>query len=1118
MRHTHIFALALVLVLTAGARAVEQLPGKAVPAGAITPIYDLAAPVYHVRKAAQHPVIDGKADEWKDVPAMLLDRQEQARGWNGPDDLRGTLRTLWDDQGLYFCLEVTDDVHNAPNYDTNLWENDCCQFAFDPYLNGPKGGFDQDEHSYLLGDSPKGPIFAAYRMPGASFEKECLLKDRSVKMAAQADGARVFEWMLTWEQLAPVSPWVLGRCGFSWTLNDNDGNGFKGAMFWTKGVIYGQDAAQFGQLVFDGARGTKPAALGLRPEMKIAGDAAGSRWLNVAGAEPWDTARLLVNTPDGGKVTAKAAVYLPGEKKAVATGSLTAEVAAGTPTVFAWDLGTLNDGSYEVEYTVAKVESATPGRLGFFKVNIDGLRVKRDALRRQFGLDRPWDPLAGASALLRRHRGMVANLLQMLDEETWAAAMKNEDTRNEQLTRLANLAAMITTLENEKDFLSEQRGIFWSAYYSSADGSGQSFVVSLPPNFSPLKTYPLIVHLHGAGGVPGLNATGQFNKMNYILVMPWGRGGLTQYRGLGEDDVLNVIDYMKSWYRIDDDRVYVTGASMGGEGAWRMAARHPDIFAAAAPMCGWPELAPIENLRNLPLFNQHGGQDWVVPVTYSRFAVWKMQAWGYPVLYKEIPESGHGISGLYPANDWMLELRRRNKPEAVTFTTLQPDAPYNSAYWATIRQFADPHRKASVNARAIGAGDQQSLAMSVKNVAVLELNVDRMPLSRSKGLLLQVDGNLLQYKDDLPARLFLVANGDKGWSFFRDWQPPVSPSRPYRAGAAANLYAGEPLMIVYGTQGSKERTAALRAAADNLSRFSGSGSAVDEDMPAGRIPVKSDREVTAENLERFNLIILGGASDCALTSLIQSRLPLAFNEHNELIAGGRGPLKLDGGHYTLAHYNPLAPRRLIYLIAFDATNDLKALEKPRELLSGIWDDALGDAADLVAESPAGRRALQFADNWQWQVLPGADHPAPPAYYDARLLALTTLAVARETAHVDFALDVIDKENPPAPKDMLKWDHTLADLAVVRSPLSTMAGSLTGAELLALPGKAPDWGEWIFSPALDEKTIDPGRVYRVVLPLNAAWTLAQAAQLNLRSPQQGPEIAPVEVWKALEAAK
>lgn len=124
MRCSHALAFTLVLILAVGAWAAEGLTGRAVPAGEIAPVLDREAPVYTVGKAAKRPVIDGVADEWKDIPAMVLDQPEQARGWNGPEDLRGALRLQWDEQGLYFCLEVVDNVHSAPNYESNWWEND----------------------------------------------------------------------------------------------------------------------------------------------------------------------------------------------------------------------------------------------------------------------------------------------------------------------------------------------------------------------------------------------------------------------------------------------------------------------------------------------------------------------------------------------------------------------------------------------------------------------------------------------------------------------------------------------------------------------------------------------------------------------------------------------------------------------------------------------------------------------------------------------------------------------------------------------------------------------------------------------------------------------------------
>ncbi len=121
---------------------------------------------------------------------------------------------------------------------------------------------------------------------------------------------------------------------------------------------------------------------------------------------------------------------------------------------------------------------------------------------------------------------------------------------------------------------------------------------------------------------------------------------------------------------IDDDRVYLMGESMGGSGAWYLASRHPDLFAAAAPVYGGrdgrviPSLedslsrrqrinfeaflqersstfSSLENLIDLPLYVQHGDSDQQVNVENSRYTVRMLQRWGYDVRYREHPGLGH---------------------------------------------------------------------------------------------------------------------------------------------------------------------------------------------------------------------------------------------------------------------------------------------------------------------------------------------------------------------------------------------------------------------------------------------------------------------------------------------
>ena len=70
-------------------------------------------------------------------------------------------------------------------------------------------------------------------------------------------------------------------------------------------------------------------------------------------------------------------------------------------------------------------------------------------------------------------------------------------------------------------------------------------------------------------------------------------------------------------YRVDPDRVYVTGLSAGGSGTWALLAQEPERFAAAIPICGAGSRAGIKRLVDLPIWVFHGAKDPVQPVEES---------------------------------------------------------------------------------------------------------------------------------------------------------------------------------------------------------------------------------------------------------------------------------------------------------------------------------------------------------------------------------------------------------------------------------------------------------------------------------------------------------------------
>lgn len=84
--------------------------------------------------------------------------------------------------------------------------------------------------------------------------------------------------------------------------------------------------------------------------------------------------------------------------------------------------------------------------------------------------------------------------------------------------------------------------------------------------------------------------------------------------------VMEVIEHVKRTLRIDEDRIYLSGLSLGGGGAWTVAQEHPEIFAALAPVCGGynsPTKAGGIAAANLPVWAFHGDRDPIVPLGRS---------------------------------------------------------------------------------------------------------------------------------------------------------------------------------------------------------------------------------------------------------------------------------------------------------------------------------------------------------------------------------------------------------------------------------------------------------------------------------------------------------------------
>jgi predicted peptidase len=107
--------------------------------------------------------------------------------------------------------------------------------------------------------------------------------------------------------------------------------------------------------------------------------------------------------------------------------------------------------------------------------------------------------------------------------------------------------------------------------------------------------------------------------------------------------IIDVIHQLKKEFSLDADRIYVTGASMGGSGTWDIITRYPKLFAAAAPINGVSDPAKASLIAHMPIWAFHGQQDKVSAVQNTRNMIRELRKNGSACRYTEFEDLGHGI-------------------------------------------------------------------------------------------------------------------------------------------------------------------------------------------------------------------------------------------------------------------------------------------------------------------------------------------------------------------------------------------------------------------------------------------------------------------------------------------
>ncbi len=462
--------------------------------------------------------------------------------------------------------------------------------------------------------------------------------------------------------------------------------------------------------------------------------------------------------------------------------------------------------------------------------------------------------------------------------------------------------------------LRSQDQSYKTTFLSSIDGSVQYFAVLPPKDYDPGKTYALILSLHGAG----VEAQGQveaYTKKDWaFIVSPTNRRPFGfDWQDWGRLDFLEVLSEAKKRFLIDENRIYLTGHSMGGHGTWHIGLHFPDLFAAIAPSAGWTSfqlyvpyflrksylfghpgvlavtdmalreeraLSFVENALNLPIYILHGGADDNVPPVHARFFYSELKKLGYDAVFKEVPGKGHwwdeketeGVDCVDSSEliEFLKSQARNPYPKHVFFKTTDIGLK-NSNYWLEIDEPEVLYHDSTIDAEIEG----NSIKIKTENISRLTLHLTQ-ELMEPGEISLMINGQPLKHKFLGKESITIAKRGDRfkiGKSEKQSLFQKIFPSKEIRKtpeffGPIKSAYFS-PFILVYGTQGGSEAAESnlhrARVEAQNWWRRGN-----------GYVEIIQDTEVIQEIIDNYNLILFGGPKTNLITAKINRNLPISI--------------------------------------------------------------------------------------------------------------------------------------------------------------------------------------------------------------------------------------------------
>lgn len=1037
--------------------------------------------------------IDGDVSDWGGQGFYVGLLADETREFKPAADFDGRLWLGWDEKGLLIRAEGRDDVYVEHEEDWSIWEKD----AVELFMAIEPGSKDRYQIVVAPGHTEEQPDL---RIQYYEFRDSEEL--RAIEMTGDAAASRegdtyTLEVRMPWSNLA-LEPKPGMTCGFQIYLNDFDPGDPQYLGRYTAMWYPGGQSNWYPERMYTVRLADEPSPPVLAMASAHAFSEANLLWVEVTAVEELAGQTVRVSGPGLAKTAlpleaengrAGTRVYLetpkadydPAQVQLATEQAPIDNIATDTEVLPATSFDVaLEDGAYIITPRLepaGQFPADKAAKVALFDQagrELDHVRIKPGESER-LDLDpgaylltaeyprvfgRPISGGLGFAAgypedlqeRLNRLQALVDTASEGLDDEILSAyqgywlfrlAMAAEcaaERPEEFAEEEAGFVEWLIRPQVNPNALVERRGTFEWAYRSNVDGSGQPFMVTVPHGYDGNAPIPACLSLHGSGGthighdpIPGI-----------ITAHVLGRGRSLGYGGLAGVDVLDVYDFVTSYWNVDLDRVTVTGGSMGGFGTFEIASSYPDLFAGAAPVMGGGVETGLKNLINVPVYGQHGTHDNLVAMGLTVASLHEIDEAGGMTLFDPLYKTAHGttIEGDQRLRAWLPQQVRVDSPDRIRYTALNEAA--TGAYGLHILEWGPEWRPASFDA----VRDDDTLYLTMDNIRVLEVDLDCVKR-------ISVNQGLYQDVPDTDGKPFYVVLDETAQIL--PAKPDFPAFRLNAPGGAWNLYHGDaPILVVWGTQGDDETNANMKTFADRL-RSSSRPLAPEDNkdlyrriMMYGQLYGKPDTEVTDADIATHHLVIIGTAGQNLVARRLAGSLPVTLDS-GVLRTNDGVSWPVDGRGWSLTHYNPVAPDKLVLWLA----SETPSFYRPGTCVLNYarWSDTTADLIIADAEQQQLVALRCFDTRWNWSL-------SAEAYLSSPLLAEKWCSEAgnaalrgeciMETTGADATIIWIPAESDEAQKDEgTSWAYGashLVDVArtIYREPLTSF--TMTSQEL------------------------------------------------------------------------